>query len=380
MGSNAVVLTVTDVNGNVSTCNSTVTVEDNVAPIAVCQDITVQLDGSGLASITAIQIDNGSTDNCGIASLAIDISSFDCSDVGSNAVVLTVTDVNGNVSTCNSTVTVEDNVAPIAVCQDITVQLDGSGLASITAIQIDNGSTDNCGIASLTIDISSFDCSDVGSNAVVLTVTDVNGNVSTCNSTVTVEDNVAPIAVCQDITVQLDGSGLASITAIQIDNGSTDNCGIASLTIDISSFDCSDVGSNAVVLTVTDVNGNVSTCNSTVTVEDNVAPIAVCQDITVQLDGSGLASITAIQIDNGSTDNCGIASLTIDISSFDCSDVGSNAVVLTVTDVNGNVSTCNSSCGGRQCCTHCCMSRHYGTIGWQWTCEYNSNSNRQWFD
>ncbi|MBK8504514.1 MAG: HYR domain-containing protein [Saprospiraceae bacterium] len=343
MGSNAVVLTVTDVNGNVSTCNSTVTVEDNVAPIAVCQDITVQLDGSGLASITAIQIDNGSTDNCGIASLAIDISSFDCSDVGSNAVVLTVTDVNGNVSTCNSTVTVEDNVAPIAVCQDITVQLDGSGLASITAIQIDNGSTDNCGIASMAIDISSFDCSDVGSNAVVLTVTDVNGNVSTCNSTVTVEDNVAPIAVCQDITVQLDGSGLASITAIQIDNGSTDNCGIASLAIDISSFDCSDVGSNAVVLTVTDVNGNVSTCNSTVTVEDNVAPIAVCQDITVQLDGSGLASITAIQIDNGSTDNCGIASLAIDISSFDCSDVGSNAVVLTITDVNGNVSTCNST-------------------------------------
>ncbi|MBK8504511.1 MAG: hypothetical protein IPL46_21265 [Saprospiraceae bacterium] len=335
--------TVTDFGGNATKYEQAVAVEDNVAPIAVCQDITVQLDGSGLASITAIQIDNGSTDNCGIASLTIDISSFDCSDVGSNAVVLTVTDVNGNVSTCNSTVTVEDNVAPIAVCQDIAVQLDGSGLASITAIQIDNGSTDNCGIASLAIDISSFDCSDVGSSAVVLTITDVNGNVSTCNSTVTVEDNVAPIAVCQDITVQLDGSGLASITAIQIDNGSTDNCGIASLTIDISSFDCSDVGSNAVVLTVTDVNGNVSTCNSTVTVEDNVAPIAVCQDITVQLDGSGLASITAIQIDNGSTDNCGIASLAIDISSFDCSDVGSNAVVLTVTDVNGNVSTCNST-------------------------------------
>jgi hypothetical protein len=192
------------------------------------------IDASGNASITAADINNGSNDACGIASLALDVTSFDCSDIGGNPVVLTVTDNNGNVSTCPATVTVEDNVAPVAICQSITVQLDASGNASITTADINNGSNDACGIASLSLDITSFDCSDVGANTVVLTVTDNNGNVSTCPATVTVEDNVAPVAICQSITVQLDASGNTSITAADINNGSNDACGIASLALDVT--------------------------------------------------------------------------------------------------------------------------------------------------
>ncbi|MEZ5006911.1 MAG: hypothetical protein R2753_02035 [Chitinophagales bacterium] len=69
-------------------------------------------------------------------------------------------------------------------------------------------------------------------------------------------------------------------------------------------------------LTVTDNNNNVSTCTATVTVEDNVAPVATCQDVTVQLDASGNGSTTATAVDNGSSDACGIASQT----DFVCSD------------------------------------------------------------
>jgi hypothetical protein len=43
---------------------------------------------------------------------------------------------------------------------------------------------------------------------------------------------------------------------------------------------------------VTDANGNTSTCDATVTVEDNVAPTAICQNITVQLDATGNVTIT----------------------------------------------------------------------------------------
>ena len=343
IGDNTVVLTVTDVNGNVSTCSATVTVEDNIAPVALCQSITVQLDANGVASITPSDIDDGSNDACGIASLDLDVTSFDCSNVGDNTVVLTVTDNNGNVSTCSATVTVEDNVAPVALCQSITVQLDASGLAAIIPSDIDDGSNDACGIAGLALDVTSFDCSNVGDNTVVLTVTDNNGNVSTCSATVTVEDNVAPVALCQNVTVQLDAAGNASISTGDIDNGSNDACGIASLALDVTTFDCSNVGDNAVVLTVTDVNGNVSTCSATVTVEDNVAPVALCQNITVQLDANGVATVTPSEIDNGSNDACGIASLDLDVTSFDCSNVGVNPVVLTVTDNNGNATSCNAT-------------------------------------
>jgi PKD repeat protein len=343
VGANTVTLTVTDVNGNISTCTATVTVVDNIAPTAVCQNITVQLDASGNTSILANDVDGGSTDNCGIASLSVSPSTFNCSDVGANTVTLTVTDVNGNVSTCLATVTVQDNVAPNAVCQNITVNLNAAGTASITAAQINNGSSDNCGIASVTVSPSTFNCSNVGANTVTLTVTDVNGNVSTCTATVTVVDNIAPTAVCQNITVQLNPAGAGSITAAQINNGSSDNCGIASLSVTPNTFDCSDVGANTVTLTVTDVNGNTSTCTATVTVENNVAPSVVCQDISVDLNSSGTVSITAAQVNNGSSASCGLASLTVTPSTFNCSNVGANTVTLTAVDVNGNSSSCTAT-------------------------------------
>ncbi|MEZ5022242.1 MAG: hypothetical protein R2728_03070 [Chitinophagales bacterium] len=83
------------------------------------------------------------SDACGIASL-IDQMNFVCSEVGGNTVALTVTDNNSNVSTC--TAAIEDNVAPVAICQSVTVQLDASGNGSTTATAVDNGSNDACGI------------------------------------------------------------------------------------------------------------------------------------------------------------------------------------------------------------------------------------------
>jgi hypothetical protein len=343
VGSYTVTVTATDAAGNSSSCVTTINVTDVNPPVAVCQPITVTLDASGNATINSTDLDGGSTDNGTIVSIVASQTSFDCTDVGTVTVTLTVTDDGGNVSTCDATVTVVDNTAPVALCQNVTVTLDASGNATVTAAQVDNGSNDACGIASLSLSQTSFDCSQVGANTVTLTVTDTNGNVSTCDATVTVVDNTAPIALCQNVTVGLDASGNAVVTAAQVDNGSNDNCGITSISIDPTSFDCSQVGANTVTLTVTDTNGNVSTCDATVTVVDNTAPIALCQNVTVSLDASGNATVTAAQVDNGSNDNCGVASISLDQTSFDCSQVGANTVTLTVTDINGNVSTCTAT-------------------------------------
>jgi len=426
VGTTTVTATATDPAGNTASCTFDVTVTDNEPPVAVCMDLTVQLDASGNASITPADIDGGSSDNCGIASLAITPSTFSCADVGPNTVTLTVTDVNGNSSTCTSTVTVEDNVPPVAVCQDITIQLDANGDASIVPADVDGGSTDACGIASIAIDIDTFTCADVGPNNVTLTVTDVNGNSSSCVAVVTVEDNIPPtitcpadidlgtdtgicgalvnypdplptddncgvasitqtaglpsgsifpvgmtvntfvvtdlsgntatcsftvtitddeppVAVCQDITVQLDASGSVTILASDVDGGSTDNCSTGSLDLllDIDTFTCADVGPNTVTLTVIDEAGLSSTCTATVTVEDVTPPVAVCQNIIVQLDATGNVTIDPSLLDNGSTDECGgTLTYTASPDTFDCSNVGANTVTLTVTDSNGNSSTC----------------------------------------
>jgi hypothetical protein len=344
VGTTLTTFTVTDASGNTASCSFSVTVNDVEAPVAVCQNVTVQLDAAGNGSTTAAAVDGGSTDNCGVTGISATPLSFTCANVGANTVTLTVTDAAGNTNSCTATATVEDNVAPNAVCAAYTAQLDASGNASITASNVDGGSTDACGIASLAVSPSAFTCAEVGANTVTLTVTDVNGNTSTCTATVTVEDNVPPVAVCQDVTVQLDAAGNGSITTGDVDGGSTDACGIANLAVSPSTFTCANVGANTSTLTVTDVNGNTATCTSNVTVEDNIPPVALCQDLTIQLDAAGNASITDADVNAGSTDACGIATTTIDISTFACANVGSgNTVTLTVTDVNGNVSTCTST-------------------------------------
>ena len=339
LGENTVTFTVEDTDGNTNETTAVVTVEDVVNPIVITQNITIQLDTDGNATLEASDIDNNSTDNCTIASYSIDITSFTCDDLGDNTVTLTVTDNSDNSASNTATVTVVDSINPVVLTQDITVQLDATGNASITASQIENGSTDNCSILSSNLDNTSFTCDDLGVNTVTLSVTDGSNNTGTATAIITVEDVTSPIAITQDITVSLDANGNATLTASMVDNNSTDNCSIASSSVDITTFDCNDLGEHTVALTVTDQSNNSDTETATVTVVDTVNPIVSTQNLTIQLDANGNASITAAQIENGSTDNCSIASSSLDITNFTCDDIGTNTVTLSVTDQSNNTGT-----------------------------------------
>ncbi|PQV47891.1 putative secreted protein (Por secretion system target) [Jejuia pallidilutea] len=342
LGANTVTITATDAEDKVSTEDVTITVVDNINPVAITQNITVQLDENGDATITPAQINNGSTDNCGVTGFSLDTTNFNCSNLGTNTVNLTVTDSSGNSNTASATVTVVDEANPTVVTQAITVNLNANGEAIISADAIDNGSTDNCTIVSRILDISAFTCDDLGENTVTLTVTDQNGNSETGTAIVTVQDTINPTVVTQNITVQLDASGSATIMASQIENGSTDNCGIVNSSLDISTFSCDDLGANTVTLSVTDQSGNTGTDTASVTILDDINPVAQARDITVELDLTGNATITANDVDNNSTDNCNIASMDIDIDSFTCADIGANTVVLTVEDASGNLNTASA--------------------------------------
>ncbi|TNE62694.1 MAG: HYR domain-containing protein [Bacteroidetes bacterium] len=313
-------------------------------PVALCQNVTVELNSMGNGGTSASSLDNGST---GCAPLVLTINgmnnlNFTCSDKGPNTYTLTVTDALGVTATCTAVVTVKDNVAPMALCKNVAINLNAAGNGNLSSAQVNNGSLDACGINSTAVSPSLFNCTNVGMNTVTLTVTDDSGNSKTCTAKVTVNDITPPAPLCQNLTVELNGAGMATVTPGQVDNNSSDACGIKSLGLSKTDFKCVDVGLHTVTLTVTDNNDNTNTCTATVTISDKTPPQAQCQNVMLDLNNSNNGVITPGQVDNGSSDNCGVKSLALSQDQFGCGDLGMHTVTLTVTDDNNNTNTCTA--------------------------------------
>ena len=202
------------------------------------------------------------TSDCSDSSVFNDApSSF---NLGENIITWTVTSESGDVSSATQTVTVIDDVNPTITAP---TSVDVSTNNECTAINVSLGSattSDNCSVGSITSDApTSFD---IGETTVTWTVTDESGNSSTDTQTVVVTDNSNPTVICNELSLTLE-NGVASISAVDLDNGSYDECGEITLEINQTDFDESHIGDNIVVLTVTDEYGNSSSCESTVTVE-----------------------------------------------------------------------------------------------------------------
>ncbi|HEY0670056.1 MAG TPA: family 10 glycosylhydrolase, partial [Sphingobacteriaceae bacterium] len=82
-------------------------------------------------------------------------------------------------------------------------------------------------------------------------------------------DYIKPTVVTQNITRTL-VNGSVSVAATEIDNGSSDNWGIASMTLSKTTFTCSDIGENPVMLIVTDKAGNIDSASATITIEGTI--------------------------------------------------------------------------------------------------------------
>ena len=170
------------------------------------------------------------------------------------------------------------------------------GAANIDSSFVDNGSTDNCLVATITVSPNAFTSANVGDNTVTAIATDENGNSANCTAVVTIA-SPGPVAACQDATVYLDGAGTATVTSGDIDNGSTSSAGIDFMTATPNTFGCANVGDETVSLIVTDNVALTDTCTATVSIFDTIAPTASCQNITVYLDANGDASIVAADVD-----------------------------------------------------------------------------------
>ena len=238
---------------------------------------------------------------------------------------------------------VEDTLLPIVMTQDITLSLDASGVATVSATDIDNGSSDICGISNMTLDITNFDCSNLGMNTVTLTVTDQGGNVQTGTAIVSIEDNIAPTIVTTNPTIYLDGQGMATITAADIAT-ITDNCGVDSVTIGLTQFGCSDIGMNLVSIQVADAAGNTMMGSALVTVADSLPVMIVCPNslTAFSCDSVAVVNYDPPMLSSGACNaNPGTPTLVSGIPSGGIFPVGTTTNTFSYTDAAGTTTTCS---------------------------------------
>lgn len=273
IGTTTIQYTVTDSAGLTAQDTMTVTVTDDEDPDLTCpSDQNISFDAGCEFTLQDYTSLVTTLDNCDNNVTIAQSPAPGTVHNSAISVTLTATDAANNSTTCQFNVIPSDTVAPVAVCQDYTIALGPNGTVNLAAMNIDGGSSDNCGIANMTVSPSSFNCGNVGTNTVTLTVFDDAGNSDSCTATVTVVDNTPPTMICRNFVVVVDAiTRVATIQASDINNGSNDACGIASLTVNPNTFaEQATVYTTTTTLTAIDVNGNESTCTANVTVEPPV--------------------------------------------------------------------------------------------------------------
>lgn len=271
---------------------------DTTAPTIACPaDVTVS---TGQNSCTGSAILNAATISDDCSAITVEIQTplgtingnggvLADAPVGVHTITYIATDACNNATSCTMTVTVVDDIAPVAVCDEHTIVALGiDGTAKVYAETFNDESYDNCG--DVTIEVRRMDaaacigedgtafgesvpfyCCDIDNTVLVeLQVTDANGLTNSCMVEVEVQDKIDPVIICPtDITLNCDQD--YTDLAITGNADAVDNCqGVIVTYVDVNeSFNNCHVGSLTRIWTATDAVGLTATCSQLITVTNN---------------------------------------------------------------------------------------------------------------
>jgi surface protein len=346
---NTITLRATDATGNFVETTFNVAVVDNTNPVITSthNNQTVNANASCQASLSSYTASLTATDNCtaswSIVKTQSPIAGTTISGA-TNTITLRATDATGNFVETTFNVAVVDNTNPVITSthNNQTINANASCQSSLPSYTASVTATDNC-TASGSIVITQSPAAGTtisgATNTITLRATDATGNFVETSFNVAVTDNTNPTVITQNITVSLDETGNAAITADQINNGSSDNCSIASMSVSPNTFTCANTDDNTVTLTVFDASGNSASATATVTVQDLELPqLLLPANKETLVDVGLLTAIVTYDAPIGS-DNCSVASIvqTAGLPSGSAFPLGVTVNTFRITDVSGNI-------------------------------------------
>ena len=321
---------------------------DVIPPVARCKNATIALDASGNATLSASQVNNGSSG--GVAVFQLSQNSFTCSDLGVNTVTLTVFDNASNSDSCDATVTVVDNIDPVNLTCPANITREECNDAVVT-YDIPTFSDNTDGDCPLTIEliegIASGELFPVNqTTTVTYRATDAAGNTADCSFTVFIGDTISPIlnGIPNNQTVNATGTNCVGFI-LPFNPIIIDNCGATlTQTEGIAGSGPFPLGMTTNTFELEDAAGNMTTKSFTVTVVDNQDPIfdACPTDVTYIVDsGQTTANITFST--PTATDFCGDVTVTQTAGLASGSDfpIGDTFMEFTATDDAGNTAICS---------------------------------------
>jgi hypothetical protein len=336
----------TDAASNSATCSFTVTVADAELPSITCPANISVSNTVGSCSATVTYTAPVGTDNCTGATTTqtAGLASGATFPVGVTTNTFRATDAASNSATCAFTVTVTDTELPTITCPANATAVNDPGLCGAVVTYTTPAGLDNCtATTAQSAGAASGTSFAVGVTTNTFTVTDGAGNTATCSFSVTVTDAELPVwAACPaNITVSTSTTSCDAVVSWTAPTA-TDNCAVVNSSGTQTPGSTFALGTTTVTYTADDAAGNTATCAFDITVNDSIAPNAICQNVTVNLDINGNGSTTAVAVDNGSSDNCIVDTLVLSQTAFTCANAGANTVTLVVTDLSGNSSTCTA--------------------------------------
>lgn len=369
--------TVTDAQGNANNCSQQIFVQK---PTLDMVDYPADLDGINTPALpctnpntatsnTGVPTINGQAlnPNCGILSSYADITIPLCGTTYKILRHWTLLDwCTGQIDQQYQVIAVMDQVAPSLTCPPNYIvntsytSCTGNTLLPAAAV------SDNCNAISVSFSGNGQTTNTNGGAVLGLPLgptvftyqaTDACNNTATCTFVVTVKDMQTPTAICDELTTtSLNSEGIARVYAIDLDDGSHDNCCLDPATpfqikrmaesnsaygpyVD---FTCADAGTDVnVIVRVRDCHANTNTCMVVVNVMDETPPLIVCPPNTTVSCGSDLTELAPFGTPDG-YDNCSYTLSATD-TTYNIDNCGNGTIVRTfrVTDADGNFDDCS---------------------------------------